>query len=132
MPIGWAMLLCAARTLDVLHEVDAVVLQSAVDTPKHVERPGLVVHGVEGRDEVKALGLGGFVEVAQILRQTRRSGPLPAASAELTPIASERSIPMNRLFGNDSASRFMIRPPPQPTSSTLIPRQPLGQTGYEG
>jgi hypothetical protein len=27
---------------------------------------GLVVHGIEGRDEIERLGLGGFVEVAQI------------------------------------------------------------------
>src|SRR5690606_17717693 len=55
-----------AGTADILHQVYPVRRQCAVDAPEHVERLGLVMHGVEGGDELERLGLGGPVEVGEI------------------------------------------------------------------
>src|SRR5688572_33240569 len=55
-----------ARALDVLHEVDAVSLQRAMDALQHAQRPCLVVHGVERGDAVEGARLCRRVEVAQV------------------------------------------------------------------
>src|SRR5918999_1687672 len=48
---------------DVLHQVDAVALEGAMNALQDIERLGLIVNGIEGRDEVKSFGLGGLVEI---------------------------------------------------------------------
>ena len=121
---------------DVLHQVDAVRLQRAVDALQHVERLRLVVDRVERRDEVERLRLGRLVEVAQIVGDELdvASSPLAAASsrARADRLRGEVHARRSGSRGNSSASRLMIRPLPQPTSSTRMPaRQPLGQPGHE-
>jgi hypothetical protein len=37
-----------------------------MDALEHVERPGLVVDGVEGGDEIERLGLGRAVEAGEV------------------------------------------------------------------
>ena len=72
-----------------------------MDTFQNVERFGLIVYGVERRDQVKGFGLGGIVEVAQITDDELDISQTPLrASSRAIPIASgERSIPVNRLLG---------------------------------
>jgi len=55
VPMGWSTCCCTQLDLDILHQVDAVARQRAVDAPQNVQGPRLIVHGVERGDEVEAL-----------------------------------------------------------------------------
>ena len=55
-----------ARSPDVLHQVPSVRLQCAMDPFQDLQRPCLVVHGVERRDEIVLPGLRGRVETGRI------------------------------------------------------------------
>src|SRR6185503_16705749 len=57
-----------ARSSDVLHHVDAVALQRAVNPLQQVERLALIVNGVECRHEVERLGRRSPTEVTEIHR----------------------------------------------------------------
>ncbi len=47
--------------------------------------------------------------------------PSAAAFRAVVTASSDRSMPVKQLLGYNAARRFMIRPAPQPTSSTSIP-----------
>ena len=79
-----------ARAPDVLHQVHPVGFQGAADSLQDVQRPGLVVDGVERRDDIEGLGLGRLVEAGQIAldeldipQAFRRRGGLPALGGHL-------------------------------------------------
>ena len=57
-----------ARSLDVLHQVDTIAFEGAVNALQEVERLALIVHGIERRDEVERLGFGHPVEFAEVDR----------------------------------------------------------------
>src|SRR5262245_51210916 len=60
------VLVHVARPVDVLHQIYPLWLQCPIDTLEDIERLGLIVYGVKGRDEIKGFGLRSLVEVAQI------------------------------------------------------------------
>src|SRR5262245_41299982 len=62
------VLVNVARTIDVLHQVDAIVLQRTPNSHEHVEWLSLIVDRIERGDEVEGLRLCGPVEVAEIDR----------------------------------------------------------------
>ena len=63
------VLVDVARSFDVLHQVDAVACERAMNALQEVQRLALIVHGIERRDEVKRLGFGRLVEFAEVGRR---------------------------------------------------------------
>jgi len=120
--IASLLVLDITRGFDVLRQVDAVVSQRDPNAAQDVSRAGLVVNGIEGGDKSKVPGWACWSNRLGS-RAMKLAFLLPRCSASTRPnsIAScKRSIPTNRLLGNQIASRFNARLRPQPASRTRM------------
>src|SRR5712691_12050169 len=105
-----------------------------MDTPEDAERACLIVHGVERRDAVKALGLGGCVEVAQI-SDHKLEVTQPLARGLLTGI---RDRLLGKIHPGESTVRVEFGQPVHDTAASTpdiedadASRKPVGQAWDE-
>src|ERR1044071_9082833 len=77
------IVLHVARSLDVLHQINTVGFERAINAPQNVQWLRLIMHSVEGGDAVKPFRLSITIEIAQIdgeelkiLQSTSRCFPI--------------------------------------------------------
>jgi hypothetical protein len=71
--MGHRIFIDVARSLNILHQVNAVGFQCTLNASENVERFDLIMDGVKGSDKIKRFRLGRFIEIAQVTKTTSLS-----------------------------------------------------------